>query len=311
MPDRARLTSWSFSIALHAAAVLGSAFIVWTVLPAEPEPEAPVRVSFENPAPAPSSAPTSATSAASASAPAESAPSRDAPELPDVPEPPPVAAPSAPPPADRAERPTAAPPEPARYETTFVTAGASGAREIVYVVDASGSAITAFPDIVRQLERSLRALHPSQRFQVVLLREAGAEPFLFFREPPAASDPVLVDALPSAIDRAIAWVRGVVPGGPGDLGPALAAAVRARPDAVFVLARLSVADRAVDADSLLDELDRLNPPHPRTGARRTTIKAMQMIDPEPSALLRTIAETHGGPDAYTTVSLEDLRRTDR
>ena len=67
----------------------------------------------------------------------------------------------------------------------------------------------------------------------------------------------------------------------------------------------------MDAESLLEQLDRLNPPHPRTGARRTTIKAMQMIDPDPSALLRTIAETHGGPGAYTTVSLDDLRRADR
>jgi len=302
MLDRSRFTSWAFSIALHAALVVGSVFVVWTVLPAPAEPEAPVRVSFENPAPAP---------AQDDSASADPAPSRDAPELAELPEPPPIAAPAAPAPAEPVERRPMPQPAPERYEAAFVTAGASGAREITYVVDASGSAIAAFPDIAAQLERSLRALHPSQRFQIILLRESDGAPYLYFHEPPATNAPIPVDALPATINRAIAWINDVVPGGPGDLAPALADAVRARPDAVFVLARLSAADRAEDTDALIDTLDALNPAHPRTGARRTTIKAMQMIDPEPSRLLRTIAETHGGPDAYSTVTLEDLKRTNR
>ena len=52
MPERARLASWSLSLFLHAALIVGSLFVVWTVLPSEEAPEAPVVISFDDPAPA-------------------------------------------------------------------------------------------------------------------------------------------------------------------------------------------------------------------------------------------------------------------
>jgi len=291
MLDRARLASWSLSLFIHAALIVGSLFIVWTVLPSEETPEAPVVISFDDPAPA--AAPL-ASAADAAPLPAPDLPALDAPEIP---------APTAPPAQHNPPREQAAPPPP-RYETTFITAGASGAREVVYVVDASGSAISSFPYIAARLRDSLTNLHPSQRFQILLIRSASAG-YDFLTLPPATDAPVLVDALPENIDAALAWLDTIVPGGRSDLPGALTAAMSVRADAVFVLARLSSADEAMDDAALLAKLDALNPPHPRTAARRTTLHAMQMLDAAPSRFLQTLAETHSGD--YDLLTLDDLR----
>lgn len=291
MIDRARLAPWSLSVVLHAVLIVGSLFVVWTVLPSEETPEAPVVISFDDPAPA----------AAPLTRSDDAAP-QPAPDLPRV-EPP--ALPAAPPPSTTtAPPPDAGAPPPPRYETTFIAAGASGAREVVYVVDASGSAISSFPYIVARLRDSLTALHPSQRFQILLIRSASSG-YDFLRLAPASDTPVLVDAIPENIERALAWLDTVVPGGRSDLRAVLSDAMRVRADAVFVLARLSSADEAIDDDALLNELDSLNPPHPRTGARRTTLHAMQMLDAAPSRFLQTLAETHSGD--YHLLTLDDLR----
>lgn len=290
MVDRARWAPWTLSIAVHALLVVASLFIVWTVLPSEEIPEEPVVISFDDPAPAAAPLQTSDTAAP---LPAPDLPSHDAPELP-----PPVA------PANTDSPPPAADPPPPRYEPTFITAGASGAREVVYVVDASGSAISSFPYITARLRDSLTALHPSQRFQILLIRNAAGG-FDFFRTPPASDAPVLVDAIPENVHDALAWVESVVPGGRSDIAKALETALRVRADAVFVLARLAASDEAIDATSLLRTLNSVNPPHPDTGARRTTLHAMQMLDAAPSPFLQTLAETHGG--AFDLLTLDDLR----
>lgn len=290
MIDRARWAPWTLSIAVHAFLVVASLFIVWTVLPSEEIPEAPVVISFDDPAP--SAAPLQS------SVSADSLPPPDLPrtESPDLP--PPVA------PNLSEPLPQPAAPPPPRYEPTFITAGASGAREVVYVVDASGSAISSFPYIIARLRDSLTALHPSQRFQILLIRNAAGG-FDFFRTPPAADAPVLVDAIPENITGALAWVESVIPGGRSDIANALETALHVRADAVFVLARLSASDQALDTGALLRTLNTLNPAHPDTGARRTSVHAMQMLDAAPSPFLQTLAETHNG--AFDLLTLDDLR----
>ncbi len=285
MIDRERLSSpWLISAAAHALFIVASLFIVWTVFPSDAPPEEPVVITFDDPAPA--EAPPARTGDASAAV-APALPSLSAPR---VTPPPPTAAP-----------PTESVPPPPRYETTFITAGASNAREVVYVVDASGSAISSFPYIAARLRDSLTALHPSQRFQILLIR---GENYEHLRLAPASETPVLIDALPENINAALVWIDSVVPGGPSDLAAALTASMRVRADAVFVLARLSDADQAINDAALQRELDRLNPAA-SNGARRTTLHAMQMLDAAPSDLLRSLAETHDG--AYDLLTLDDLR----
>jgi len=297
MTDRARWIPWLLSIALHALVIVASLFVVWTVLPAPEEPREPVTLDFDAPAPAPELAAPDDASRAEASPP----------PLPEAPPPPAAALPRAAPApvAEAAPRPASPPPAPERA-VTFVTAGASSAREIVYVVDASGSAITAFPDIVERLRDSLTALHPSQRFQVILLRRTNGRPFDFVRTPPATQAPIPIDALPENVSATLEWLEKVVPGGPSDLPAALLAAAETRADAIFILARVTEADAPVrSASDLFAELDRLDPD------RRTTIRAMQMFEPDPTGLLRALARDRGGPAAYSVVTLNDLQRPDR
>ena len=294
MPDRSRWSPWILSAALHAIVVVASLFIVWTVLPAPAEPEEPVVIDFENPAPAPPrESPATDPPAAS-----------QAPALPDLPPPAPVAVAETPPasrPRSDSQPDNAPPPPTPPREVSFVTAGLSSAREVVYVVDASGSAITAFPAIAERLLESISNLHPSQRFQIVLLRRTNGAPYDFLRVPPAADAPVPVDALPENVDAAARWLESIVPGGPGDLPAALAAAMTTRAGAIFLLARVSEADAPVDRAALLAELDALNP------ERRTTLETMQMFTPDPTGLLEALAAAHSG--THRVVTLEDLKET--
>lgn len=297
MADRDRWAPWTLSLTLHAAAVVGSLFVVWTILPAEIEPERPVIIDLTSPAPAPPPRASEPEPVASALAPPLPVPAAPAPVFESLR---PVADPLPTPAAS-----PAVPPVP-EYETTFITAGASNAREVVYVVDASGSAITAFPYIAARVRDSLARLHPTQRFQIILIRSGPDRPYEFLRLGPAATDPVPIDAIPEHLMAASAWMETIVPGGPSDIPAALTAALTVRADAVFVLARVSEADRAPEeADDLLERLDALNPQ--RHGTRRTTVRAMQMLAPDPTGLLERIALAHGGPGAYTLVTLDDLR----
>jgi hypothetical protein len=296
MPDRARWTPWIVSIALHAAIVVASLFVVWTILPTKAEPEQPVTLDFDRPAPAPNAPPPSTGERAVA----------QAPPLPDLPPPEPVALENASLNAADTPPPAFAAPSSPPSEASFITAGATDAREIIYVVDASGSAISAFPDIVARLQDSIAALHPSQRFQIILLRRTDGKPYDFLRVPPALQAPIPVDAIPENVAAAAEWLERIVPGGPSDLPAALSAATRTRARAVFVLARMTTADLpAPPADQLIATLDRLDPD------RRTTIHTMQMFEPDPTGLLPALARARGGPGAHTLVTLDDLRETSR
>jgi len=208
-----------------------------------------------------------------------------------------ASAPIAPPAAPVAPMVTDVPAE----SVQFVGLRASNARRIVYVVDASGSMVGTLPIILDELTRSIRSLTPSQSFAVI-----------FFQRNQAVAAPPrnrLTPAVPDERERIISWMRSqVVPRGRSNPLRAIEAALRLRPDVIFLLGHevTGSGQYEIDQDALLDELDRLNPRHRATGTRAVSIKCVQFLDPDPLETLRKIAELHGGPDGYRYLDRAEL-----
>jgi len=293
---------------VHVGLILLAVVIVWRD-GAPPPARPPVAVTFEAPAyqpvlpdapeqtpeldaAAPIEAITDVHSPAAEVDPLESLRSAEDFEAPRLPPPaPPPPPPSAQTPPDR--------------DVRFSGLGASEAREIVYVVDASGSMLTTFPNVVAELRRSIQALHPMQRFAVLLFRAfPGASGPAYIRPdyPPGVNAPVLVDATREAKRAVFRWLANVNPGGRSNPIDAIETALRLRPDAIFVLSS-GATDPALlgmTPDELMARLETLNPGSPE--ARPVTIKTIQLLDRDPMELMRRIGRAHGGEDGYRFIA---------
>lgn len=316
--EPARLAPWALSAAAHGGLVIAAGFIVWQATRADPDYE-PVTASFDAPAfMAPPQTPTLEEEEATEAASTEKAPR--------PPEPADLRTPAAPLadvsafdlPAEAAPA-LEAPPAPslrrseAMSTVEFAGLGASDARDIIYVLDASGSMITTMPEAIAELKRSLGALHPMQRFQVFLIRNSAAGGYAWPAVLRGVNRPVLLDATRENKRAVFAWLDDVITGGASDPMPALEAALKMRPDAVFLLSAgivgLDSAD--VDPDRILDRLDRLNPADDE-GDRRVAIRTIQVIDAGPSGLMERIGRAHGGGDAgYRFISSDEFNRLRR
>lgn len=310
-----RLLPWGGSLTLHAVVIVAAAFIAWRVIPDHGD-SPPISVSFEKPAIAPAMlTPTPPATPAQADETLERLLSppvdmlkTEAPAVPNLPAPPEINEPA---PADFQPI-QIAQGEP--LEVEFSGLGASDARDIVYVVDASGSMITSMPDVLAELRRSIDRLHPAQRFQVLLFRTpppGSADPtsFQWLSLPAGLRKPVLIDATKKN-KRAISdWLDTITPKMRSNPLPALEAALNLKPDAIFVLSS-GASDPALlgrTPEEILARLDRLNPVG-KNGARRVVIQTVQVLDDDPLELLRRIARAHGGESGYKFISRDDLAR---
>lgn len=174
----------------------------------------------------------------------------------------------------------------------FAGLGASTARSVVYVVDASGPMVSSLPDIMDELDRSVSRLTASQRFGVVAFRAieggGGVESFM----------PVLVRATPQAKKELREWARSIEPTGRSSPLAGVRAALGLKPEAVFLLSRGIERSGGgawdLGLEATLAELDRLNPVDRRTGRRRVVIKTIQFLDEDPTGTMQRIGEEHGG-----------------
>ena len=191
----------------------------------------------------------------------------------------------------------------------FAGVATQSARSVVFVVDASGAMTTSMPFVLAELERSLAALGPTQRFQVVVFRDRSAidpsdrTPALAF------GNGQLLEPTPAVRAAVASWLDSLKLGGRSTPLPGLERALAMQPDAIFLLSR-SIARTQdgtwdVGTEILLERLDRLNPSNSR-GQRRTRIHAIQFIDPDPTNLMPTLAQRHGGAGAYALRSLDEL-----
>ncbi|MFG0285776.1 MAG: hypothetical protein ACF8R7_15275 [Phycisphaerales bacterium JB039] len=195
---------------------------------------------------------------------------------------------------------------------SFAGAEAEQADSVVYVVDASGAMITSLPMVIEELQRSIGALKPTQRFQIVLFRNrpAGAALEVFSD---GAGRPALMRATERNKAAAFQWLASVRPLGASNPLDGLRRGLEFRPDVIFLLSRSIVRSGEGAAwgrgrEAILDELDRLNPlSDPAAGQRRVQIKTIQFIDPDPSGVMEAIGDLHGGAgDAHIVLSLEEL-----
>lgn len=171
----------------------------------------------------------------------------------------------------------------------FGGVGAPAARRIVFVVDASGSMIGAYPAVIDEVERTLRRLVPRQSFSVVLFRAGAAEPL------PTAGR--LRAATTAAIDDAAEWMRSLRPEGRSDPAAALRKAFAVDPEVVYLVSTdiTGAGVYEIDRDALLELLDELNPVD-LDGRRKTVIRCIQLLDEDRLGTLRRIARMHGGDE---------------
>jgi hypothetical protein len=187
-----------------------------------------------------------------------------------------------------------------RQGASFAGLVAGTATKVAYVVDASGSMIGSFPEIVDEVERSISRLEPSQQFTVICFRRDSAVA--------PRGDSSLRPASRAERAAAIGWLRkDVIPSGRSSPIEALALALQSGADCVFLLSTTVTGpgSHELDRQSLLALLERLNPADPSTGRRRATVQCIQFLEDDPGRTLESVAARHFGAGGYRFVSRVD------
>ncbi len=303
---------WVASVALHGGLIVAGIFIAWRVIPAAKDPGPPVEVSFFDPklgsAPAlqgelstPTRIVLPALREPVPAPPKIALPAPETPALPEEKTEPETLNMKTPAPAQRLAR---------RYpEVRFAGLGASSARDIVYVVDASGSMVSSLPIVNAMLRESIAQLSSTQRLQVFFFQDGD---YLFAPHPSDGNDAVrqkrLIRATHENLRPVVDWLDRVRPRGTSSPILALQEAAALRPDAIFILSR-AIGEQAWGATKgdVLTALEKINPANPRTGRRPMTIKTIQFLEEDPSGMLRLIGEKHGGNEGYMLITRDTIR----
>lgn len=193
----------------------------------------------------------------------------------------------------------------------FAGVQTKAARKIVYVVDGSGATAASFSSLQQQLLRSIDELSATQRFQVVLFRN--------FSDSATTLAPINNEKLAYATranKQAVGrWLDTITTRGRSNPIDGLRAALALKPDLVLLITksieRTGDGAWAGGRERILLELNELNPRSSRTGQRRTVIKAVQLLNEDPTGIMQAIGHAHGdGLVDYRVVSYEDLVRRD-
>lgn len=311
----------AISLAVHAALLSLIALATWTIV-RPPAREAPsVELSLSGPssprpvAPKPPAPPTPADASSRPSV-SDIVNSLTA-ESSEFPAPPAQGLPAVAPPAPK----SGFQPSSLRIESgaagpaSFAGVTSRRAASVVFVVDCSGSMVSALSIVLEELARSIERLAPDQRFAIIPFRDEDAESEL----PTFPARLALVPATDQNLAAARVFLRSLSPGGRSDPLAGLRPALALRPEAIFFLARsiprttgTGIGTWGAGQDAILAELDRLNPMTPRrdgTLARATQISAIQFLQPDPTGIMPAIGAAHGRGDSGSSVlTLEALGR---
>ncbi|MCK4660073.1 MAG: VWA domain-containing protein [Phycisphaerae bacterium] len=160
---------------------------------------------------------------------------------------------------------------------------ARGTRRVVYVVDRSGSMISTFSAVRRELKRSVGRLRRSMRFHVILFNSG----------PPLENPPrKLIHASRPAKAGLTKFLDTVYPEGNTDPIPAMRRAFAVKPEVIYFLT-----DGEFDRQ-LLDELRKWNK------GKQVRIFTIAYVSPGGAELLEQIAHEHNGQ--YRFISEYDL-----
>ncbi len=170
------------------------------------------------------------------------------------------------------------------------------ARRVVFLIDASGSMIGAYPSAVEELIASLARMSDEQFAGVIAFRSGTAT-----NAPPGD----LVRMGPTFGKHGRGELRRwlldeIAPSGSSDPRAALRAAIALKPDSVVIVSAglLGAGDLPSDRDGLLADLEALNPRDKGTLRRPIQFACVHLMDPEPLGALSAIARDHGAPGAY-------------
>ncbi len=172
---------------------------------------------------------------------------------------------------------------------SFVGLEGGAARKIVYVVDASGSMIGAFPVILTELRRSIENLTSAQSFAIIFFQRDEA-----VETPPRGR---LIQATDENRRKTVEWIDdNILPSGRSSPMKALEKAMALQPEVVYLLSsNITGSGRyEIDIDALMAGLEVLNPADSMGRGRRTIINCIQFLDEDPLGALRMIARRHGG-----------------
>lgn len=180
-------------------------------------------------------------------------------------------------------------------------AGAAG--RIVYCVDVSGATASSLTYIRERLLQSIDLLSPTQKFQVVVFRDLGDDGVELA---PLDASP-LARATRTNKNAVGEWLAAMPAMGRSNPLAGLRAALGLEPDLVLLISR--AIERTGDdpwAGGLANvrrTLDELNPMNPRTGQRPVVIKTVQLLDEDPTGIMRAIGTLHGDGGADHSVVL--------
>ncbi len=204
----------------------------------------------------------------------------------------------------------------------------SNARNIVYIVDASGSMLTYLPIVIDELIRSIDQLDDRQNFGVVFFKNQEA----IIVPAPIARNNTNGNPSKSRTHQSVKgrthellagtqenklhvfdWIdldRGNI-FAQGGSNPVAAIKVALQdltptPDIVFILSTdiTGVGEFEEDQKDLLQMIQRLN--KTKNGSFRSVIKTIQFITEDPLQTLEIIAKQNGGIEGYRFLSRADL-----
>ncbi len=148
--------------------------------------------------------------------------------------------------------------------------GGGNARQIAFIIDASGSLIDTLPFVIQELKKTINELSDQQSFTVIFAVDGKV-----IEVPPAG----LKKATPELKERVMAWfdprAGNIVPRGVTDPVPAITQALRYRPQLLYILSDNITGRGQYERDQqvLLAEIERAN-----TGG--TKINTLQFLYPD-------------------------------
>lgn len=163
---------------------------------------------------------------------------------------------------------------------------ARGARNVVYVVDRSGSMLNTFGGVVKELKQSIGALRRSQRFHLIFFN-SGAP----LENPPRR----MVSAIAAQKEAAFQFLQGITPAGDTDPRPALRRAFAVEPDLIYFLTDGEFEEYAQSLFAMLDQLNK---------QRKVRIFTIAYVNQAGGVVLERIAREHDGE--YRFVSEDEI-----
>ncbi len=189
-----------------------------------------------------------------------------------------------------------------------------GARNVVYVIDASGSLVDTLPYVRKELVHSIQKLFEGgwvSHYGKAKYLEPAAFTVIFYQNGEAREAPEphpgMKRALPRIKDMVCRWVGGdrIVPHGNSNPLRAIELALSYKPDLIYILSD-NITGRGqwqVDQDELMERIAQAKRKHRISD---TSINTIQFLYPDPLGTLERITSEHGGRYRFVSESMLGL-----